>query len=228
MKATPSAVTRAIVTAQAVRDGHRAAASNAALRRELTGRGAIGWPRRGAADVDLVVSGLKSDSPPGGPESLPPRRQAAVRGRRRLEEAGSRPSRRTLDLLQACRMTSVRTNENRPANRAFSLKPPTIGGPRVRNQSDRMQRNKATAATKKACKCRPFSKRLKGFEPSTFCMASRTPASRPELNGPANEPFSAPPRRAANPGIYREITGVSGPKPDRAWHSELGIGERGG
>jgi hypothetical protein len=35
-------------------------------------------------------------------------------------------------------MTSVRTNENRPANRV-SLKPPTIGGPRVRNQSDRMQ-----------------------------------------------------------------------------------------
>jgi hypothetical protein len=86
----------------------------------------------------------------------------------------------------------------------------------------------ADALHKKTCKYGPFRKRLKGFEPSTFCMASRTPASRPELNGPANEPFSARPRRAANPGIYREITGVSGPKPDRAWHSELGIGERGG
>jgi hypothetical protein len=49
-----------------------------------------------------------------------------------------------------------------------------IGGPRARNQSDRMQTNKATAPTKKTCKCRPFAKRLKGFEPSTFCMASRT------------------------------------------------------
>jgi hypothetical protein len=53
------------------------------------------------------------------------------------------------------------------------LKAPTIGGPRVRNQSDRTQRNKATAATKKTCKRRPFQERLKGFEPSTFCMASR-------------------------------------------------------
>jgi hypothetical protein len=37
-----------------------------------------------------------------------------------------------------------------------------------------MQRNKATAATKTTCKYTPFRKRLKGFEPSTFCMASRT------------------------------------------------------
>ena len=26
---------------------------------------------------------------------------------------------------------------------------------------------------KKTCKCRPSEERLKGFEPSTFCMASR-------------------------------------------------------
>jgi hypothetical protein len=30
--------------------------------------------------------------------------------------------------------------------------------------------------------------------------------------------FRLPPRRPAMPGIPREITGVSGPKPDRAWH----------
>ena len=101
---------------------------------------------------------------------------AGIRAQERAvcqEQPANGRSRRTLDLLQACRMTSVRTNENRPANWAFFLKPPTIGGPRVRNQSDRMQRNKATARTKKTCKCRPFRKRLKGFEPSTFCMASR-------------------------------------------------------
>ena len=70
-------------------------------------------------------------------------------------------------------MTSVRTIEN-GLQTGVSLKPPTSGGPRVRNQSDRTQTNKATAETKKTCKYRPFAKRLKGFEPSTFCMASRT------------------------------------------------------
>src|SRR5688572_15539829 len=101
---------------------------------------------------------------------------AGIRAQERAvcqEQPANGRSRRTLDLLQACRMTSVRTNESRPANWVFFLKPPTIGGPRVRNQSDRMQRNKATATTKNTCKCRPFRKRLKGFEPSTFCMASR-------------------------------------------------------
>ena len=36
------------------------------------------------------------------------------------------------------------------------------------------RRHQPTTPTKKTCKCRPFPKRLKGFEPSTFCMASRT------------------------------------------------------
>jgi hypothetical protein len=74
-------------------------------------------------------------------------------------------------------MTSARTSENPPAKGRFSLRPPTSGGPRVRNQSDRTQTNKATVETKKTCKCRPFRKRLKGFEPSTFCMASSRSAA---------------------------------------------------
>ena len=45
--------------------------------------------------------------------------------------------------------------------------------PRVRFRSGVTQTNQPTAPTKKACKCSPFAKRLKGFEPSTFCMASR-------------------------------------------------------
>jgi hypothetical protein len=114
---------------------------------------------------------------------------------------------RTLDLLQACRVTSVRTSENRPANRAFSLKPPPIGGPRVRNQSDRTQTNKATAATKKTCKCRPFSKRLKGFEPSTFCMASRTCVSWSACIFPANAGVLGCEQR---PAIPRLLPGVHG------------------
>jgi hypothetical protein len=54
------------------------------------------------------------------------------------------------------------------------VKPLTIGGTRVRSQSSRTQTNKATAPTKKACKCRPSRERLMGFEPTTFCMASGT------------------------------------------------------
>jgi hypothetical protein len=41
------------------------------------------------------------------------------------------------------------------------------------SQSPVTQTYYPTGETKKVCKCRPFSKRLKGFEPSTFCMAIR-------------------------------------------------------
>jgi hypothetical protein len=34
------------------------------------------------------------------------------------------------------------------------------------------------AYTKKTCKCTPSWKRLKGFEPSTFCMASSSSVSQ--------------------------------------------------
>src|SRR5919109_1785687 len=63
---------------------------------------------------------------------------------------------RTPDLLQAGRRTSVRTNQNRPANRAFSLEWQTVGPRRVRSQSDPTQTNKPTAHAKRACKYRPF------------------------------------------------------------------------
>jgi hypothetical protein len=49
----------------------------------------------------------------------------------------------------------------------------------VRIQSDPIQKVQPTAPTKKACKCRPFPKRLMGFEPTTFCMAIRS--STPEI-----------------------------------------------
>src|SRR5918992_411731 len=94
--------------------------------------------------------------------------RAACRKGGRTAAAG-----RTLDLLRACRRTSVRTSWNRPAYSAFSLKPTTVGRPRVRVQSDTTQTYKPTAHTKKTCKRRPSRERLKGFEPSTFCMASR-------------------------------------------------------
>jgi hypothetical protein len=57
---------------------------------------------------------------------------------------------------------------------------------------------------------------LKGFEPSTFCMASSTRTSRPAPNNAANKPFSAPARarRSAwhspgNHGGFRTQTGPS-------------------
>ena len=43
----------------------------------------------------------------------------------------------------------------------------------VRIQSSPTQKVQPTSHTKNACKRGPFRKRLKGFEPSTFCMASR-------------------------------------------------------
>ena len=102
------------------------------------------------ARVGLTVSGLKSDWSPrigisgSAPAGVRAHERAVCRNSRPMAAAGG-----TLDLLSACRRTSVRPNENWPANWAFYIKPPTIGGPRVRNQSDLMQRHKATAATKK-------------------------------------------------------------------------------
>jgi hypothetical protein len=54
---------------------------------------------------------------------------------------------------------------------------PIMAWPSVRVQSPATQTHYATAEAKKTCKCRPFAKRLKGFEPSTFCMASSTSAA---------------------------------------------------
>jgi hypothetical protein len=45
------------------------------------------------------------------------------------------------------------------------------------NHCPMTQTHYPTARTKKTCKCRPFQKRLMGFEPTTFCMASSTSAS---------------------------------------------------
>src|ERR671923_1918414 len=52
---------------------------------------------------------------------------------------------RTPDLLQARRRTSVRTNQNRPANRAFSLEWRTIGPRRGWGQAGPTPKKKATA-----------------------------------------------------------------------------------
>jgi hypothetical protein len=54
-----------------------------------------------------------------------------------------------------------------------------------RNHCLMTQTHEPTAPSKKTCKRRPFRKRLKGFEPSTFCMASRSWDWVHTLNVPA-------------------------------------------
>jgi hypothetical protein len=61
----------------------------------------------------------------------------------------------------------ARIRRSRPVR---AITPPGRGGER----SSVGSRRTSPASTKKTYKCRPFQERLKGFEPSTFCMASRT------------------------------------------------------
>jgi hypothetical protein len=121
---------------------------------------------------------------------------------------------RTRDLLCRLRKVNSSNGPELPANRPFLRVRCTSGWPRVRFRSGAAQTNQPTARTKKTCKRRPSGKRLKGFEPSTLCMASRTHAAPRLPNNPANEPFSHAQRHAAMPGIHQETMGVPGPKPD--------------
>ena len=139
---------RVTAATQAPRDGHRAAASDGVLRR--SSRPSVPWLAGVAerVEVDLAVSGLKPDWPPSAATARD--RWYRAGGHCPLDRAAAVGvpvngcSRRTPDVLQARRRTSVRTNQNRPANRAFSLERPMIGPRRVRTQSDPTQTNKPT------------------------------------------------------------------------------------
>jgi hypothetical protein len=85
----------------------------------------------------------------------------------------------------------------------------------VRIQSDSESEGPADSSDGKGLrKVSLFRKRLKGFEPSTFCMASRTRDLVQRAISLENTPLL--PRKRVPPmaGIHREITGVSGLKPD--------------
>jgi hypothetical protein len=177
---------------------------------------AVGAPARrvaAGAKVDLTVSGLapedrdrwqRADSRP------------CARTCRLQEQPAAGRGRRTLDLLQACR------NDFSSDEREYACKPLVFleaAGDR-RNASPASVRQDADeqgdCSNKKDLHCRPFAKRLKGFEPSTFCMASSTRASRPVPNNPANKPFSAPTAACCkarhspgNHGGFRTETGPS-------------------
>jgi hypothetical protein len=57
-------------------------------------------------------------------------------------------------------------------------------------------------------------KRLMGFEPTTFCMASRARGDADDPDTPANRGFTTPEQPRAIPVFHREITGVWGLKAD--------------
>ena len=65
------------------------------------------------------------------------------------------------------------THQQMPARKASFQAPPMMDCPSVPIQSPATQTHNPTGRTEKACKRRPFRKRLMGFEPTTFCMASR-------------------------------------------------------
>jgi hypothetical protein len=81
-----------------------------------------------------------------------------------------------------------------------------------------MQTHQPTASTKKTCKCRPFVKRLMGFEPTTFCMASRTGERGRVHDLPANRQFL--PRTARTADVEVEI-GQSVVGPERTFATPL-------
>jgi hypothetical protein len=205
---------------QGPRYGDREAASDA-VSGEAHGSGCHGSLGVAAerAEVDLPVSGLKPDWPPSAATAGIAPAALSAGSCRCSTGRGNGRSRRTPDLLQARRRTWVRTNQNGPANRGFSLERPTIGPGRVRSQSDPTQTHKPTAHAKKACKSSPFSKRLKGFEPSTFCMASRTCVSRSAPKFPANARVLGYGCRRAIPRLSTRVHGVLGTQraPELAW-----------
>jgi hypothetical protein len=84
----------------------------------------------------------------------------------------------------------------------------------VRIQSDPMQKVQPTATTRKARICRPFAKRLMGFEPTTFCMASRAWGYAECLDFLQIVGVSAREQPPAIPVFHREIMGVWGLKAD--------------
>jgi hypothetical protein len=141
----------------------------------------------------------------------PGRAQARIRTRRRIE------------LMTFCVASATGQQFERSRTTCKQpLSPREIYG-RVaagRFRSGTTQTRQPTAPSKKTCKCRPSRERLKGFEPSTFCMASRTHATLVWRNNPANEPFSHPQQHAPMPGIHQETMGVPGPKPDPVWSSQ--------
>ena len=78
-----------------------------------------------------------------------------------------------MTICVASQKVNIRTPQHSLQTAAFFESNVRVGLRRVRFGSGAKQTRKPTAHTKRTCKCRPFRKRLMGFEPTTFCMASR-------------------------------------------------------
>jgi hypothetical protein len=117
---------------------------------------------------------------------LPRERAVAVRSTPLDREIVGNRHDRTYDLLRRPRKRSaVRTIRFRCKQLSFYRRYPA-GLARVRLRSGVTQTHQPTDRRKKTCKCRPPRKRLEGFEPSTFCMASSADGSRSARISPAN------------------------------------------
>jgi hypothetical protein len=125
-----------------------------------------------------------------------------------------RPARRTQDLLRTSRRSSVRTEHKFAANGALLVTGRHVAPPRVSAECPLTQTHNPTDDAEKACYCRPFLKRLMGFEPTTFCMASRAWGYADCIDIPANKGVQRPRAAAAIPAFHREITRVWGLKAD--------------
>jgi hypothetical protein len=79
------------------------------------------------------------------------------------------------------------------------------------------QTHQPTHPTKKACKYRPSQKRLMGFEPSTFCMASRTWSADSARTSLQAAGFRDRGAQEGLPGLHREITGIWVPNGHPSW-----------
>ena len=153
-----------------------------------------------AVDAASVVTGAPRGTAP------PPGRNAAahvVGGS--VAGLGGEPQ---LNGWGMCIRSVVRVTSKLPANPRTIWPTHTAAGARLPNHYAPPQTHQPAAPTKKACKCRPFRKRLKGFEPSTFCMASSTWGTSLGCNVPANRRFLTRLRAARVSGISRRFTGV--------------------
>jgi hypothetical protein len=99
------------------------------------------------------------------------------------------------------------THQEMPAN-SLVLSRSRRAWPPGTNDYPSMHTNPPTAYTRRACKRRPSRKRLKGFEPSTFCMASRKWGRGVDHKLPANRRFLCWPATRRSVGISRQIAGI--------------------
>jgi hypothetical protein len=135
------------------------------------------------------------------------------RGNRRA--GAPTPARSTLDWLQGRRSSKVLVARNRLQRSTFRPLARSARATIVQSLSEDTDAL-MDCTHEKGLQMQAFSKGLKGFEPSTFCMASRSLDSVHALNVPANRAVSTARAGAAdvrfltrNHGSFRTETGLA-------------------